>query len=236
MDKVRASILQEAILEARVIPNGIDTAVFSPADRKSARGQMNLPLDARILVFVAAHHIKNHPFKDYATLEATLDMVGREYRDRNKLLFIAIGEDGPTEKRGNVELRFLPYVHESKKMALYYQSADIYVHAAKADTFPNSILEALACGTPVVATGVGGIPEQIENGETGIITKPADPFDMAQAIRRLFDDNQLRHSMGEQAAESVRKRFSLERQVDDYLSWYQQIIEGQKTYALSKHT
>ena len=196
---------------------------------------MNLPLDARILVFVAANHIKNHPFKDYATLEATLDQVGREYRHSNHLLFIAIGEGGPSEKRGDVELRFLPYVHNREKMALYYQSADIYIHATKADTFPNSIIEALACGTPVVATGVGGIPEQIDNGVTGIITKLSDPLDMAQAIKRLLDDSQLMHFMGEHAAESVRKRFSLERQVDDYLNWYLHILERQLSHALSEH-
>jgi glycosyltransferase involved in cell wall biosynthesis len=235
MNKVSVSMLQQAVVEARVIHNGVDTSVFSPADRQWARGQMNLPLDARILVFVAAHHIKNHPFKDYATLEAALDQVGRENKDCKQLLLIALGQAGPSEIRGNVELRFLPYIHDREEMARIYRSADLYVHAAKADTFPNSILEALACGTPVIATGVGGIPEQIEDGETGIITKPSDPQEMAQAINRLLNDNQLRLSMGKRAAKSVRQRFDLAHQVDQYMNWYQQILEKKMTHALPRY-
>jgi len=99
-------------------------------------------------------------------------------------------------------------------------------HAARADTIPTTVLEALACGTPVVATAVGGIPEQIEDGITGYLTPPGDAEAMAGRVVGLLEDEGLRQRMSEQAAEDARKRFDLERQAQEYLNWYEGILNG----------
>ena len=128
-------------------------------------------------------------------------------------------------------------------MVCYYQAVDVYVHAARADTFPNTVLEALACGKPVVATAVGGIPEQVKglenadrrpriaglnrcgaNEATGILVPAGDAKGMAVAIERLLNDDSLRGRMGENAAKDAQERFDLQRQADDFLSWYEQIL------------
>lgn len=232
MDQVQQSILQEAVVEGRVINNGVDTTVFSPSDKNTARKILNLPVDAQILVFVAAHHTRNHPFKDFDTIEKALEQLQLDRKNSRPLIFLALGAAGAGINENDFEMRFLPYVRDRNELASIYQAADLYIHAAKADTFPNSILEALACGTPVIATGVGGIPEQIEDGVTGYVTQPADPDDMALAISHVLNDEDLLISMGKNAIESVNKRFKLSDQVDAYLSWYHQILE-EKTHALS---
>jgi glycosyltransferase involved in cell wall biosynthesis len=84
-------------------------------------------------------------------------------RSQRPLVFVALGEDAPAERIGAAEIRFVPYQKDPAVVARYYQAADIYIHSARADTFPNTVLEALACGTPVVATAVGGIPEQVKS-------------------------------------------------------------------------
>ena len=76
---------------------------------------------------------------------------------------------------------------------------------------PTTILEALACGTPVVVTAVGGIPEQIEDGITGYLTPPGDAEAMAARIVQLFEDDGLRARVGVQAAEDARKRIDLNK-------------------------
>lgn len=167
-------------------------------------------------------------------------------------MFIALGEDSPAEEIGHAQVRFVPYETDAGVVASYFQAADLYVHAAKADTFPNAILEALGCGTPVVATAVGGIPEQIKGlrdaiteakwnvfdiGEaTGILVRPGDAATMAVAIERLLRDKTLRRTLAHNAAEDARERFALNREVMDYLNWYEKLVseEGQSDNTQNK--
>jgi glycosyltransferase involved in cell wall biosynthesis len=87
------------------------------------------------------------------------------------------------------------------------------------------VMEALACGTPVVATDVGGIPEMIRDGETGFLVPPGDSRAMAARIVQLLADDSLRASFGQKAATSAHLLFDLKQQVDSYLSWYETILE-----------
>jgi len=162
-------------------------------------------------------------WKDYQTLRAAITLVAEWLQDQ-AALFIALGEDAPTERIGQVELRFLPYEKDSTMVARYYQVADAYIHAAKADTFPNTILEAFACGTPVIATAVGGIPEQIEDGQTGYLTPAGDAHALAYRVMEFLSDDVCRKNMGITASEVARRKFDLQLQVDAYLSWYQAIL------------
>ena len=108
-------------------------------------------------------------------------------------------------------------------VARWLQAADLYVHPSRADTFPNGVLEALACGTPVVASRVGGIPEQVRD-ETGVLVEPGDPAALAAAIESLLADPSRRERMSAAAAEDARARFSLDRQVDAYLALYVELL------------
>ena len=222
MNKVGQSILAPAILERRVIHNGVDLSVFRPGDKAAARTTLGLPHNLPILLFVG-QRTKSNQFKDYATMESALRKVATKSNGQD-LLFLCLGEVSKDESIGRSRVRFIDYQHDLAKVAMFYQATDIYLHAARADTFPNTVLEALACGTPVVATAVGGIPEQIEDGVTGFLTPPADPEAMATRIQQLLADAELRRTMGSKAAEVARKRFSLDRQVDEYLEWFNDIV------------
>ena len=221
MDKVQQSILAPSILESRVIPNGVDTEVFRPEARQHVRSLLGLPLNEPIVLFVA-NGIKKNTFKDYMTLEEAMKLVG--WRSSNKVHFIALGEEGPTEQFGNVQLHYIPRTTNQKEIAQYYQSADLYVHPTKADTFPTTVLEAMACGLPIIASNVGGIPEQIEQGVTGLLINPQDPHTLAQKINLMLENSSLRLNMGEAALQRVQTQFTLELQVNRYLDWYQQIM------------
>jgi glycosyltransferase involved in cell wall biosynthesis len=222
MNKVDQSILAPAILERRVIHNGVDLSVFQPGDKAAARRTLGLPRDLPILLFVGQRTKKNQ-FKDYATMESALRKVATKSNEQ-ELLFLCLGGASKDKPIGKARVRFVDYQHDLAKVVAFYQAADIYLHAARADTFPNTILEALACGTPVIATAVGGIPEQIEDGVTGFLTPPADPEAMAARIEQLLVDAELRQIMGSKAAEVARERFSLDIQADAYLEWFQEIV------------
>ncbi len=222
MDKVESSILSEGVKSSRVIPNGVDLSIFHPGPKD--RISLGFPVDANILLF-SADGIRQNKMKDFQTLSLAIAQVAERLP---RVLFVALGETGPVEQIGRAEVRFVPYKKDPGLVARYYRAADIYIHAARADTFPNSVIEALACGTPVVATHVGGIPEQIKEGETGFLTPPGDPQAMALRIEQLLTDLELRRRVGRSAAQDASNRFDLNHQVDQYLGWYQEILGEQK--------
>lgn len=224
MRRVEQSTLSPAIVEARVISNGLDLAVFRPGDQEKARTELGIPRDANVLLFVG-FATRSNIWKDYLTMESAVRQVA-DRLPRKSLLLICLGEKREPEYIGGAKVWFIDYQNDEETVAKYYQAADIYVHAARADTFPNTVIEALACGTPVVATAVGGIPEQIEDGMTGYLVGLGDAAQMATRIEQLLSDNDLRMRMGTQAFEDARRRFDLNRQVDEYLEWYYRILEN----------
>jgi glycosyltransferase involved in cell wall biosynthesis len=129
---------------------------------------------------------------------------------------------------GSFELRHLPFEQDPTKVASYYQAADIYLHASLADTFPNSVIEAQACGIPVVASEVGGIPEQVAGGSTGLLVRSQDASGFAAAIERLLDANDERTELGRQAAERAKRLYDLRIQTDAYLEWYAEMIQEKR--------
>jgi glycosyltransferase involved in cell wall biosynthesis len=223
MQKVERSMLSPGIEEARVIPNGVDLSIFHPADQRAARTELGLPQHADVLLF-AANVIRDNVWKDYETLREAILRVAEMCQER-QILFIGLGDDGVSERIGRAELRFVAYQDDPAIVARYYQAADIYVHAARADTFPTSVIEALACGIPVVATAVGGIPEQIDDGRTGLLVPAADAQGLAKCIVRLLADDALKQRLGIAAVAVARERFDVLQQVDTYLQWYGELVE-----------
>jgi glycosyltransferase involved in cell wall biosynthesis len=220
MEKVEKSILAAGVVSSRVIPNGVDLTIFHPgAKDKSILG---LPENAKILLFTA-DGIRINKMKDFETLRLAIDQLAGRVAN---VVFVALGEAGKTERVGQAEIRFMPYQKNTARVAQYYRAADVYIHAARADTFPNSVIESLACGTPVIATRVGGIPEQIKEGQTGFLTRAGDAQEMAKKIELLLQDTALAERMGKAAAQDAHTRFDLNLQVDQYLSLYQEIQKG----------
>ena len=222
MSKVERSMLSTAIAEARIIPNGVDTSVFRPGDREAARVSLGIEPTARV-VLVAATSVRQNPWKDFTAAREAVRLAAESLAQHDVVL-IALGDEAPPERAGLAEIRFLRHELDADAVALHYQAADVYLHPARADTFPNTVLEALACGTPVVATAVGGIPEQITEGATGFLVPAGDARALAERLAQLLSDAALRAELGKRGVETVRSRFDVRHQVDAYLAWYEELI------------
>jgi glycosyltransferase involved in cell wall biosynthesis len=220
MNKVELSILKPSMQMSRVIPNGIDLSIFNPKDQKTARAEIGLPQDCRIILAVG-NRLKSNIWKDFPTLEAAVRLSGSD----KKTLFVVVGENIPGWTSGNTEFCFVAANYDQQILARYYQAADVFIHAAHAETFGTTILEALACGCPVIATAVGGIPEQIIEAETGFLTPKSDPMALSEKIRILLDSPDLRQRLGYNAAEYASRHFSLEKMVNSYLEYYVEILD-----------
>src|SRR5437588_514516 len=182
MRQVEQSMLAPGVVEARVIPNAIELSVFHPADRQAVRAALKIPQEAKVLLF-SATVLRRNRFKDYATLRSAVAQVAERMYSQ-PILFIALGENAPAEQIGQAEVRFVSYQTDSRAVARYCQAADIYIHAARAEVWGLTITEALACGTPVVATAVGGIPEQVKGldvSDSGLRNCDFDRYGMDEA-------------------------------------------------------
>jgi glycosyltransferase involved in cell wall biosynthesis len=226
MNKVEQSMLRAGMRQARVIPYGIDLAQFRPGDKVAARRALGLETDA-VFLLASANWIRRNPWKDYKTMRRAVELAAAQWRGR-PLVFLLLGEKGESEFFGNGEIRLMGFEQDATRITRYYQAADIFLHAAHSDTFPNTILEAMACGTPVVATAVGGIPEQVRDGVTGYLVPHANAEMMAQRIQELLTDTDRADAFGRAAAAVAQREYNLERQLDDYLNWYAEILAREK--------
>jgi glycosyltransferase involved in cell wall biosynthesis len=230
MRKVQRSMLAPAIVDARVIRYGIDLELFHPGSQRDARSALGLPQDAQILLTVG-NRLQDSPFKDYRTLREGMVILGHTAK-HSKIVLIGVGGRAETERIGNVEIRISPF-NSTAPMANYYRAADVYVHSARADTFPMVVAEALACGTPVVATSAGGIPEMLRalgtehepDTATGSLVRPGDGAALAAATSVLLENEGLRHQLGGNATRYAAVRFDPNAQLDAYLSWYDDITK-----------
>jgi glycosyltransferase involved in cell wall biosynthesis len=215
--------------------------VFHRADRNEARKALGIPGRMKILLSTAKSK-RRDVWQDHQMMRDAICHVSRRIGDI-RLRVILLGRKYAKERVGAAEYVSVPY-QESKTLALYYQSADAYVQPSRADTFPNAVLEALACGIPVLATAVGGIPEQVkglrvpfckgDNGHmgrfgmdeaTGVLVAPCDVKGMAEGIKLLLKDEGLCRRLGYNGAGDTTKRFDLDLQAETYLNWYEGMIE-----------
>lgn len=211
LHRLERSILAPAIVESRVVTNGVDLDVFTPGSRVEARAELGLDPDARVILYIG-HRARTSPWRDIGLF---LEAVAR-----TEATGIVVGDRAPDERVGGGTVRYAGVVTEASQLVHYLRAADVYVHPARDDTFPLAVLEALACGLPVVATPVGGIPEQVQDGETGLL---ADLTNLPHAVEQLLADESLRRRMSTAAASDARRRFSLRAQVTAYLDWFGEI-------------
>jgi D-inositol-3-phosphate glycosyltransferase len=178
----------------RIVPPGVDHAFFGPGHRPQARRALGLPLDGRLLLFVG----RIQPLKraDVA-IEALAELHaggGEPYR-----LVVVGGPSGPhgekslqglhdvADARGVREfVHFIePQPHEL--LSSYYRAADVCLVPSRSESFGLVALEAAACGTPVVASAVGGLTTLVDDGHTGFLVDEPDPRAYAAAVRRVFE-------------------------------------------------
>ena len=222
MGMVEESGLLDGALEARVVPNGVDTRIFKPGDQREARAALGLDQDAEVLMF-AANSLLDNPFKDYRTLLDALPLIAHAREGRLQL--VALGDASAVPAVPGVDILALPFEPDPARVARYYQAADVYVHPARAENLPLAPMEAMACGTPVVASRVGGLPEIVDDGVTGTLVPVGDAEPLAAGVVALLGDEARRNAFSEAGLARVRELFTLERQADAYIAWYGELLD-----------
>jgi glycosyltransferase involved in cell wall biosynthesis len=208
---------------SRVIDNGVDLETYRPGDQLAARQALGLPPEAFIGLFVAYGASNRNPYKDVTTVAQAVSLAA-EQAPGDDLRFVCIGRS--PEPGDDPQLISPGYIADRARLALYYQAADLLLHAARAETFGLVIAEAMACGTAVLATDVGGIGEVLGNGDGGWLVPGGDAEAMARQLLTLMHDRAAVARAGEAAAARARERYGLKRQAEAYLSWFAELCEA----------
>ncbi len=227
-ERVRRQLIEEEGCDpahVELIHNGVDTDLFHPAaERAAARRELGLDPHA-FVVTVLANLIAYKGHADLLAALATIDAdlpgpwllqcIGRDDGMGGELARLS----GQLGLDANVRL-----MGERADAAAYLAASDLAVLPSHQEGFANAILEAMACGLPVIATNVGGNPEAVVDGETGLIVPPHHPDALARAILELAEDPALARKMGAAGRKRAEARFSLEACVEAYDAFYRGIV------------
>jgi sugar transferase (PEP-CTERM/EpsH1 system associated) len=202
----------------RTIQNGVDIARFARVGRAEARQRLALPLET-VVVGTAGRLVR---VKDHANLIDALALL----RTRRQRFIAVISGDGPlraelearvAERQLTGQVRFLGHRSDIEHV---FAALDVFVLPSRSEGMSNTILEAMASGVPVVATGVGGADELVEHRRTGLLVPPADSGALAEALEALIADSRLRARMAYAARLKAEDEFSLSRMLRDYEALY----------------
>ena len=203
------------------IPNFLDPEAFEPipaADRRRMLDELGVPQDAFVVGIVARLSL----VKDHATLLRAIASL----RLQIPALHCVLIGDGP--ERPHLEaladsLGIRDLVHfagERTQPPNLHGLFDVSVLCSTSEAFPNSVLEAMAAARPVVATDVGGTPDAVHQGTTGLLVRPSDPSRLADAILRLYTEPALRTKLGTAACAAARAGYSADAVIGQVESLY----------------
>jgi len=185
LDLAQRSVLAAAMVDARVIANGVDTAVFQAGDRGVARATLGLPQQGCIILCASG---ATGSYKDAETAWAAIRLLGSQPHTPPNTVVVMVGLDGPAQTVGHVRVVCAGYVSDPMHMARYHQAANVLLHTVRAETAGMIITEALCCGAHVVATRVGGIPDVIRRAQAAGLqgrTWLVPPHDVGETVTAL---------------------------------------------------
>jgi glycosyltransferase involved in cell wall biosynthesis len=211
--------------KTQVIYNGVDINTFRPLNKQESRTRLGLPKNRKIILSVRRLVYKN----GLGTLIESVPKVAKEHPD---VLFVVAGK-GPSRKliedrikelgisRNIILAGFVP----DEILPVYYDAADIFIlPSASGEGLPLVLLEAMACGVPVIATAVGGTPEILKNMKNGVLVPPINPKAMAEATSKLLSEQKLATTLGEEARRNVEDRYTWTENVRQLQAIYEEFL------------
>lgn len=203
-----------------VIPNGINTRFYRPLPKTTAlRDKLHIPRDATTILFGAqSGAISRKGFQQLTEALAHCSQFPefKKKADCGQIVLLLFGKPNANLDKLNIPYRSLDHIEDEGDMVNIYRSSDLFLLPSQEDNLPNTMLEAMACGTPVIAFAIGGMPDVIEDHISGRLIPHLDTFLFAKAITDLVIDPVKRKRMGLLARERITCSFTLEQQASQY--------------------
>ncbi len=215
-----SSLLQG--MPVTTIPNPIDTEVFKPLPQAEARKALGMPAD-KVLILFAAMRIEA-PLKGLVYFQKALELLAHQHphlRDNIELMVIGMGDPAITASMPFV-CHALGHINSPEKMALVYSCASLFVLPSLEENLPNTVMESLACGTPVAAFRTGGVPDLIEHQQTGYLATRASAEELAEGIYWLISHPEPQ-ALRTNARQKVLTNYTEDIVAEQYIDLYKEI-------------
>ena len=199
-----------------LIPNGINTNVFKPRDKVYSKNIFNLPSEKKIILFVADSINNNR--KGFIFLKKVFEQL-----NTNDLILCTVGQKS-VDFNSEKAVIHLGNINDERLMSIAYSLADVFVIPSLMDNLPNTVLESLSCGTPVIGFPTGGINDLIVHGENGLLTKEVSVDSLLETINLFlnsicnFDRNTIR--------EKALNNYSQNIQANKYIKLFETILKN----------
>ncbi|QDL06525.1 glycosyl transferase [Brasilonema octagenarum UFV-E1] len=206
-----------------VIPNGLDTNKYKPVNKHIARELLNLPQDKQLIVFGAVNATQ-HKRKGFTLLQAALqDLSKSVWQDRLELVIF-----GSSQSDNQIDLGFRTHytgkLADDVSLSLVYSAADVFIAPSIEDNLPNTVMEAIACGTPCIAFHIGGMPDMIEHQKNGYLAQPYKIEDLSYGITWVLENTERYQKLCHHAREKAEQEFTMQIQAQRYLSMYTELL------------
>jgi glycosyltransferase involved in cell wall biosynthesis len=200
-----------------VIPYGLDLEVFKPRDRYFSREVLGIPQGAKVILFVS-NGLHTH-LKGFKHLVGALE--GMSSSSGIFLLCLGFGSSPAIERFPQAHI---PSMTNDRSLSMVYSAADVFVLPSLADNLPNTMLEAIACGTPVVGFATGGIPDGVRPGVTGLLAKTGDSAELRTAILEMLGNDAKRAEMSANCRSIALAEYNLGLQTTRYVELYTEML------------
>ncbi|MCS3953314.1 glycosyltransferase involved in cell wall biosynthesis [Salinibacter ruber] len=216
----KSLLLSDARIE--VIPNGLDPETFRLRDTEGISSAMEIPEDHRVILFLASSTRQRR--KGFDLLDEALSELRAE-----RTTLVSIGGESPEFHAPQ------PHVHLGSMksdllLSVFYSLADVFVIPSRQDNLPNTVLESMACGTPVVGFKTGGIPDMVRPGETGWLAEGEDVRELRNALESALEDDAERRRRGKRCRTVVENEYTLDVQAAGYEKLYGDLLRRQENY------
>ena len=206
-----------------LIHYGLDLDTFRPtSNKRQAREKLNLPEDRMLILFGAMDTIDD-PRKGFDLLLSGLKFLPRHWKKKVDLVVFGSSRTGDTQYSG-FSTHFMGQINDDHKLALLYSTASLMIAPSRQDNLPNTVLESLACGTPVVGFDIGGMPDMIEEEKSGYLARAFDTEDLARGIRIILERQSQNDKMSRASRTRAEENFSIETMTKNYLSLYKSVL------------
>lgn len=214
----QSPIFEGCVIER--IATGVDTSVYRPVDKAAARAVLGLPRDGKLLMF-SAHSVDDDERKGRAAAVAALNQVA----PREGLAIVLLGAGGASwEGKLAHPIIQLGFLRDERLIAAAYAASDLAIVPSSVENLPNSILEAMACGTPTAAFDAGGIGDAVRHRETGWLAPQGDVARLAEGIEHLVNDDAERGRLSRAGVALILSGFTAERETAGFLTLYRRLI------------